>query len=316
MRRLLTHAFAVFWDRETGITMKNGIKRLLIGVLIAVIVTSATAAYQASAQPVDGTQIATLDDLRAALPRNTRYYQQTLRLNQVVLREMTGDALPGDDGKDWSETVSYEACDPAGRVIAIFSDAGGKIALTLNEYDGAGNCVRGAMYLDGTLSTETTTVFDEEGREISSETRSGDEISTRSERTYEPQPDGTTHAVMTAYDEDGAVMEQDTHILDDKNRVIHSKIVFGDYSAVVEYAYDDKDRLVHSLVDRDGERRETTFQYIDSADGTASSYTYYQNGVLQSRFEQRFDALGVCVYQAEYTAEGVLTSETTREPME
>ena len=94
--------------------MKNGIKRLLIGVLIAVIVTSATAAYQASAQPVDGTQIATLDDLRAALPRNTRYYQQALRLNQVVLREMTGDALPGDDGKDWSETVSYEAYGPGG----------------------------------------------------------------------------------------------------------------------------------------------------------------------------------------------------------
>ena len=118
------------------------------------------------------------------------------------------------------------------------------------------------------------------------------------------------------YDADGAVMEKDNHILGDKNRVIHSEINFGGYSAIADYAYDDKDRLVHSLVDRDGERRETTFQYIDSADGTASSYTYYQNGVLQSRFEQRFDALGVCVYQAEYTAEGVLTSETTREPME
>ena len=296
--------------------MKNGIKRLLTGVVMAAVITGATAAFQKAAQPIDGTQIATLDDLRAALPRDTRYYQETMRLNQVVLREMTGGALPGDDGKDWSESVSYEACDPAGRVIAIFSDAGGKIALTLNEYDSAGNRVCGVMYLDGALLTEVNTVFDEEGREISSETRSGDEISTKSERTYEPQPDGTTRAAVTVYDADGAVMEEDNHILDDKNRVIHSEINFGGYSAIADYAYDDKDRLVHSLVDRDGERRETTFQYIDSADGTASSYTYYQNGVLQSRFEQRYDELGVCVYQAEYTAEGVLTSETIREPIE
>ena len=283
---------------------------------MAAVITGATAAFQEAAQPIDGTQITTLDDLRAALPRDTQYYQQTMRINQIVLREMTGGALPGDDGKDWSESVSYEACDPAGRVIAIFTDAGGKIALTLNEYDSAGNRVRGVMYLDGALLTEVNTVFDEEGREISSETRSGDEISTKSERTYEPQPDGTTRAAVTVYDADGAVMEEDNHILDDKNRVIHSEINFGGYSAIADYAYDDKDRLVHSLVDRDGERRETTFQYIDSADGTASSYTYYQNGVLQSRFEQRFDALGVCVYQAEYTAEGVLTSETIREPIE
>ena len=296
--------------------MKNGIKRLLTGVVMAAVITGATAAFQEAAQPIDGTQITTLDDLRAALPRDTQYYQQTMRINQIVLREMTGGALPGDDGKDWSESVSYEACDPAGRVIAIFSDAGGKIALTLNEYDSAGNRVRGVMYLDGALLTEVNTVFDEEGREISSETRSGDEISTKSERTYEPQPDGTTRAAVTVYDADGAVMEEDNHILDDKNRVIHSEINFGGYSAIADYAYDDKDRLVHSLVDRDGERRETTFQYIDSADGTASSYTYYQNGVLQSRFEQRFDALGVCVYQAEYTAESVLTSETIREPIE
>ena len=296
--------------------MKNGIKRLLTGVVMAAVITGATAAFQKAAQPIDGTQIATLDDLRAALPRDTRYYQETMRLNQVVLREMTGGALPGDDGKDWSESVSYEACDPAGRVIAIFSDAGGKIALTLNEYDSAGNRVCGVMYLDGALLTEVNTVFDEEGREISSETRSGDEISTKSERTYEPQPDGTPRAAVTVYDADGAVMEEDNHILDDKNRVIHSEINFGGYSAIADYAYDDKDRLVHSLVDRDGERRETTFQYIDSADGTASSYTYYQNGVLQSRFEQRYDELGVCVYQAEYTAEGVLTSETIREPIE
>ncbi|HIY13118.1 MAG TPA: hypothetical protein H9842_06035 [Candidatus Agathobaculum merdipullorum] len=296
--------------------MKNGIKRLLTGVVMAAVITGATAAFQEAVQPIDGTQIATLDDLKAALPRDTRYYQETMRLNQVVLREMTGGALPGDDGKDWSESVSYEACDPAGRVIAIFSDAGGKIALTLNEYDSAGNRVRGVMYLDGALLTEVNTVFDEEGREISSETRSGDEISTKSERTYEPQPDGTTRAAVTVYDADGAVMEEDNHILDDKNRVIHSEINFGGYSAIADYAYDDKDRLVHSLVDRDGERRETTFQYIDSADGTASSYTYYQNGVLQSRLEQRFDALGVCVYQAEYTAESVLTSETIREPIE
>ena len=296
--------------------MKNGIKRLLTGVIMAAAITGATAAYQAAAQPLDGTQIATLDDLRAALPRDTQYYRETTRLNQEVLREITGGALPGDDGKDWSETVTYAAYDPSGRVIAIFADTGSGTTLTLNQYDGAGNRVHGAMYQDGALSTEVETVFDEEEREISSETRIGDETSTRSERTYEVQPDGTTRAAVTVYDEDDAVIEQDTHILDDKNRVIHSEISFQGYSAVAEYAYDDKDRLIHSVVERDGERRETAWQYTDSADGTACSYVYYQNGVLQNRYEQQFDALGVCVYQAEYIADGVLASETICEAVE
>lgn len=296
--------------------MKNGIKRLLTGVIMAAVITGATAAYQAAAQPLDGTQIATLDDLRAALPQDTQYYRETTRLNQEVLREITGGALPGDDGKDWSETVTYAAYDPSGRVIAIFADTGSGTTLTLNQYDGAGNRVHGAMYQDGALSTEVETVFDEEGRETSSETRIGYETSTRSERTYDPQPDGTTRAAVTVYDEDDAVIEQDTHNLDDKNRVIHSEISFQGYSAVAEYAYDDQDRLIHSVVERDGERRETAWQYTDSADGTACSYAYYQNGVLQNRYEQRFDALGVCVYQAEYTAEGVLASETICEVVE
>lgn len=295
--------------------MKNGIRRLLTGIVMAAVITGATAAFQTAAQPVDGTQIATLDDLRAALPRDTQYYRETTRLNQEVLREITGGALPGDDGKDWSETMTYAAYAPSGRVIAIFADTGSNTTLTLNQYDGAGNRVYGAMYLDGALSTEVETVFDEEGREISSETRSGDGTSTRSERTYEVQPDGTTRATVTVYDEDDAVIEQDTHILDDKNRVIHSEISFQGYSAVAEYAYDDKDRLIHSVVERDGERRETAWQYTDSADGSACSYVYYQNGVLQNRYEQQFDALGVCVYQAEYTADGVLASETICEAL-
>lgn len=295
--------------------MKNEIKRLLIGVVMAAVVGGATAAGQAAAQPVDGTQIATLDDLRAALPRDTRYYCETIRLNQQVLREMTGGALTGDDGKDWSETVTYAAYDPAGRVIAIFADTGSGTTLTLNEYDSAGNRVHGALYLNGALSTEVETVFDGEGRETSSETRSGDETSTRSERTYEPQPDGTTHSTMTSYDADGAVIEQDEHILDDKNRVIHSEISFKGYSAVVDYAYDDKDRLTHSVVERDGERRETKWQYTDSTDGLSCTYAQYQDGVLQSRIEQQFDENGMCVYQAEYTADGTLASETIREPI-
>ena len=296
--------------------MTKMVQRVLSGIVMAVIVTGATAAYQTAMQPIDGTQIATLDDLRAALPRDTQYYRETTRLNQEVLREITGGALPGDDGKDWSETVTYAAYDPSGRVIAIFADTGSNTTLTLNQYDGAGNRVHGAMYQDGALSTEVETVFDEEGREISSETRIGDGTSTRSERTYEVQPDGTTRATVTVCDEDDAVIEQDTHILDDKNRVIHSEISFQGYSAVAEYAYDDKDRLIHSVVERDGERRETAWQYTDSADGSACSYVYYQNGVLQNRYEQQFDALGVCVYQAEYTAEGILASETILEPIE
>lgn len=296
--------------------MKQIIRRLLVGVLLAAAVTGVTVAYQASVQPIDGTQIATLDDLRAALPRDTRYYTQTLRFDQAALREMTGGALPEDGGGEWSESVSYQAYDPEGRLIASFSDGDGKPMLSLREYDRVGNCVRGVMYLDSALLTETTTAFDEEGREISAETRSEGEISTRSERTYEPQPDGTTLAAVTVYDADGAVIEQDSHILDEKNRIVHSEIQLGGYTAVADYAYDDKDRLIHSLVDNgDGDKRETTFRYTDSADGSTGSSAQYENGVLQGRTEQRFDALGVCISQAEYNAEGVLVSETIREAL-
>lgn len=84
--------------------MKKVLTRVLTGIVLSAAITGTTAAYQVSAQPIDGTQIATFDDLKAALPRDTRYYQETMRLNQVVLREMTGGTLPGDDGKDWSES--------------------------------------------------------------------------------------------------------------------------------------------------------------------------------------------------------------------
>lgn len=297
--------------------MKKMLLRVLIGVLMAAAVTGATAAYQASAQPIDGTQIATLDDLKAALPRDTRYYQETMRLNQVVLREMTGGALPGDDGKDWSETVSYEAYDPEGHLIAMFTGADGSIILGLYDYDQAGNCVRGRSYRNQELSIDAVSDYDAQGRVIERTILIQGESNGKTTTVYEPLPDGTTRVVATSHDADGSVLSEETHILDSKNRIIHSEIPLGDNMTIADYAYDDKDRPIHSLVDNgDGRTSENTFQYTDSADGTTGSYMYYQNGVLQSRFEQRFDEAGVCIYQAEYNTDGVLTSETTRKPME
>ena len=297
--------------------MKNGIKRLLTGVVMAAVITGATAAFQEAAQPIDGTQITTLDDLRAALPRDTQYYQQTMRINQIVLREMTGGALPGDDGKDWSESVSDEAYDPEGRRIALLATADGSVILGLYDYDQVSNCVRGRSYRNQEMSFDPVSTYDEQGRVIERTILNQGESNEKTTTVYEPLPDGTTRAVATTYDADGSVMEEDTHILDSQNRVIHSEIPLGVGMTIADYTYDDQDRLIHSLVDYgDGRTSENTFQYTDSANGTTGSYAYYQNGVLQSRFEQRFDALGVCVYQAEYTAEGVLTSETIREPIE
>ena len=297
--------------------MKKVLMRVLTGIVLSAVISGATAAYQVSAQPIDGTQIATLDDLKAALPRDTRYYQETMRLNQIVLREMTGGALPGDDGKDWSESVSYEAYDPEGRRIALLATADGSVILGLYDYDQVSNCVRGRSYRNQEMSFDTVSTYDEQGRVIERTILIQGESNEKTTTVYEPLPDGTTRAVATTYDADGSVMEEDTHILDSQNRVIHSEIPLGVGMTIADYTYDDQDRLIHSLVDYgDGRTSENTFQYTDSANGTTGSYAYYQNGVLQSRFEQRFDALGVCVYQAEYTAEGVLTSETIREPIE
>lgn len=285
--------------------MKHIGKRLLTGIVMAAAVTGATVAYQASAQPIDGTQIATLDDFKAALPRDTKLIRQTIRVDQSVV---------GSPQTGWSEAQGYFAYDPNDYLIATFSESDRNLVLI--ENDAQGNVLHWIRYQMGTVLQETFSEYDAQGREISSETRSGDEISTRSERTYEPQPDGTTHSTLTVYNADGAVIEQDSHILDSKNRVIHSEIQLGDYTAVAAYAYDDKDRLIHSVVEQDGGKRETAWQYTDSADGTACTYEQYQDGVLQSRIEQQFDENGVCIYQQEYTADGILASETIREPLE
>ncbi len=294
--------------------MTSILPRLLAGIILSAAVTGAAAAYQTAAQPIDGAQIATWEDLRAALPQDTRCYRETIRYNQAVLHEMTGGAVPEDDGKDWSETVIYAAYDPAGRVVATFSDAGGRLVLSLREYDRVGNHVHSVTYRNNALLTEMTTVFDEEGREISSESRSEDKISTRSERSYEPQPDGTTRAAVTVYDAYGAVIERDNHILDDKNRVIHSEVVLGGYTAVADYTYDDRDRLIRSVVDGETGRSDKAMVYTDAPDGSTCAQ-YYENGVLQSRTEQQFDALGVCVLQEDYDADGTLVMQTIREPL-
>ena len=77
-----------------------------------------------------------------------------------------------------------------------------------------------------------------------------------------------------------------------------------------------KQHDTHSAVDSgNGKRRETKWQYTDSADGSACTYEQYQDGVLQSRYEQQFDENGVCILQQEYTADGVLASETICEAL-
>ena len=260
--------------------MKNESKRLLIGVVMAAVVGGVTAAGQAAAQPADGTQIATLDGLRAALPRDTQYYRETIRVDQSVV---------GSPQTGWSETQVYFAYDSNNYQLATFSESSQD--LTLIENDAQGNILHWIRYQMGTMLQETFFEYDAQGRETRSEVRNMGTVRTISKRTYEPQPDGTTHSTTTSYDADGAVIEQDEHILDDK------------------------DRLTHSVVERDGERRETKWQYTDSTDGLSCTYAQYQDGVLQSRIEQQFEENGMCVYQAEYTADGALASETIREPI-
>lgn len=285
--------------------MKHIGKRLLAGVLLAAAVTGVTAAYQASVRPVDAAQIATLADFKAALPRDTQFVRQTIRVDQSVV---------GSPQTGWSEAQGYFAYDPNDYLIATFSESDRNLVLI--ENDAQGNVLHWTQYQMGTVLQEIFSEYDAQGRETASETRSMGEVSTKSERTYAPQPDGTTHSTLTVYDADGAVIEQDTHILDEKNRIVHSEIQLGDYTAVAEYAYDDKNRLIHSLVEQGGEKREIAWRYTDSADGTACTYEQYENGVLQGRTEQQLDENGVCVYQAEYTADGVLVAEIIREPLE
>ena len=49
--------------------MTSILPRLLAGIILSAAVTGAAAAYQTAAQPIDGAQLATWDDLRAARPQ-------------------------------------------------------------------------------------------------------------------------------------------------------------------------------------------------------------------------------------------------------
>lgn len=295
--------------------MTQLIQRLLACVLMSAAVTGGTMTYTAS-QPIDGATISTAEDLAAHLPRDTRFYRQTIWLNWDGTFAAIGETAPEELSGE-SESVSVIAYDSQGQMIALLNEQDGRLVVSLYEYDAQGNYLGGTMHVDHALQSDIhyTYTYDEQGREISEIVLRNGEPSGSTKVTYIPQADGTTLAEAVEYREDGEKLSAQTRVLDNKNRIIHTELSLGGSVTTADYTYDEQDRLTRSVVEStDGTVTENIWNYTDATDGSYSCrYESYENGVLRSRTEQQWDAFGVPVYQAEYDATGNLLSETTAE---
>ena len=71
-------------------------------------------------------------------------------------------------------------------------------------------------------------------------------------------------------------------------------------------------QVVHEMCIRD-----RNYSYTDAPDGSyLCRYESYENGNLDSSTEQQFDALGACIYQAEYNRVGEMIYEMTAQTMD
>ena len=295
--------------------MKTIIARLLASVVLSAAVTGAAVGVGQS-QPIDGAAVSTAADLAAQLPRDTRFYRQTTWLDWDGTSAALGESVPEELAGE-SETVSVVAYDPQGQMIAMMLEESGRLMVSLYEYDAQGNNLGGTTHIDHALQSDIryTYTYDEQGRELSKTTLDKGEPSGSAEVAYTPQADGTTLAEVTEYRADGETLSSQTRVLDNKNRIIHTELSLGGSVTAADYDYDEQDRLTRSVVKSgDGDITENIWTYTDAADGSYTCrYENYENGALQSRTEQQFDAFGVPVHQVGYDANGNRITEVTSE---
>ena len=302
--------------------MAQLIQRLLAGVILSAVVTGGTAAY-VEAQPggVYATQFPGLAAFAEQLPDDTHFYRAVTRVSYNTVMGMA-DGEPAES-EALSESVGVQAYDGSGNLVGSFSPGAEAPTYSIHEYDENGNRVHSVRYHDGEPMLEIFLVYDADGREISRETWISGALSSTVAFVYTPQPDGTTLLEATSCDETGEVeiAEVDRQTLDSKGRVVAAETYLNGSVELwmqAAYEYDDRDRLTRSVVtSSDGIPDGNIFIYTDAPDG---SYTctaeFTDDGVLTSRTEQQFDALGVCIHQAEYSPDGELAYEMLAEPLD
>lgn len=289
--------------------MTQLIQRLLACVLMSAAVTGGTAIYGSNQlSRIDPADVPGLAAFIEMVPDAVQWQYVTIRTNNVLFAEFLNDAVEFEPTEEWSESSYVQAYDAAGHSVGSYfppTDDADESVMTTNEYNEDGNLVRSVSYQGGQPYTENQTTYDNTGRIQSRTSRRDGEIIDASEFYYTPQADGT-YLRRIRY----ASGREETDVINAAGQPLRSEWE-GGYSS---WAYDDKGRPTEIVIETATLSQRTEYTYHDAADG---SYTcadvVYENGALRSRTESRFDAHGICLYTAQYTAAGELLIETTAE---
>ena len=288
-------------------------QRLLAGVLASAAITGGTAAY-VEAQP-GGVYHARLPGLEAfaeKVPAAVRFDLMTARVNEPALAESAGGALPGRG--EWAEDLQVLAYDAAGNLVGNFFPDAEDPNYSIVEFDENGNKVHSAVYMGEELLTESAWAYDANDRETSWKVWIDGALSSAETYAYTPQPDGTLLcSITTRWPQTGQVTES-SYLTNSTGQFLMSE----EDGTRITWIYDHRGRPTSHLVSKDNRTQlHQNYSYTDAPDGSyLCRYESYENGNLDSRTEQRFDALGACIYQAEYNRVGEMIYETTAQTMD
>lgn len=293
--------------------MAKLIQRLLAGVLASAAITGGTAAY-VEAQP-GGIYHARLPGLEAfaeKVPDAVRFDLMIARGNGSALAESAGGALPGRG--EWAEYLQVLAYDAAGNLVGNFFPDAEEPNYSIVEFDENGNRVHSAVYMGEELLTESAWAYDADGRKASEQMWIDGALSSAETYAYTPQPDGTLLcSITTRWPQTGQVTES-SYLTNSTGQFLMSE----EDGTRITWIYDHRGRPTSHVVSRDNQTQlHQNYSYTDAPDGSyLCRYESYENGNLDSRTEQQFDALGACIYQAEYNRVGEMIYEMTAQTMD
>ena len=290
--------------------MKNMAQRLLACILMCAVVTGALAVY--ASNPPSGDIPADMPGLAEwteRMPDAVHFQLITWRTNNALFAASLDDAVEAAPEEAWSVSSYVLAYDAQYNAIGSYyppEDETDTPAMTTNEYDESGNLVRSVSYQDGQPYIETQTTYDSAGRiQTHTSWRQEEEID-RVVYDYTPQPDGTL-VRRARSDASGRV---ETDVINAAGQWLSSEWEGGSSSA----AYDGQGRPTETVIETKTLSQRTEYTYQDAPDGSyICTDTVYENGALRSRTESRYDAQGICIYGAQYTADGGLMTETITE---
>ena len=226
---------------------------------------------------------------------------------------MTASTVKGlsDQSVLCAEVFAYDA---AGNLVGNFFPDAEEPNYSIVEFDENGNKVHSAVYMGEELLTESVWTYDADGRETSWEIWIDGALSSAETYAYTPQTDGTLLcSITTRWSQTGQVTES-SYLTNSTGQFLMSE----EDGTRITWIYDHKGRPTSHVVSRDNQTQlHQNYSYTDAPDGSyLCRYESYEGSMMDSRTEQRFDAHGACIYQAEYNRVGEMIYEMTAQTMD